>query len=130
MNTETPRIRLDKWLWAARFFKTRRLATEAITGGHVHLDGRRVKPSRPVRVGDRLEIRKGALHFEIEVLALSDRRGPASEAAGLYRELPESIARRERARAASRLAAAAPAPDRRPDKRARRRLRRIKGVPE
>ena len=121
------RVRLDKWLWAARFFKTRRLATEAIAGGHVHLDGQRVKPSRPVRVGDRLEIRKGEVRFEIDVLALSERRGPASEAAKLYRETPESLARREREREARRLAAQAPAPARRPDKRARRRLRDVKG---
>ncbi len=121
------RVRLDKWLWAARFFKTRRLATEAIAGGHVHLDGQRVKPSRPVRVGDRLEIRKGEVRFEIDVLALSERRGPASEAAKLYRETPESLARREREREARRLAARAPAPVRRPDKRDRRRLRDVKG---
>jgi len=124
---EQDRVRLDKWLWAARFFKTRRLATEAIAGGHVHLDGQRVKPSRPVRVGDRLEIRKGDVRFEIDVLALSDRRGPASEAAKLYRETPESLARREREREARRLAARAPAPARRPDKRQRRRLRDVKG---
>ncbi len=121
------RVRLDKWLWAARFFKTRRLATEAIAGGHVHLDGQRVKPSRPVRVGDRLEIRKGEVRFEIDVLALSERRGPASKAAKLYRETPESLARREREREARRLVAQAPAPARRPDKRARRRLRDVKG---
>ncbi len=64
-------IRLDKWLWAARFFKHRKLATEAVSGGHVHLNGNRVKPARSVRVGDQLTIRKGAISFDVEVVALS-----------------------------------------------------------
>ncbi|HBT96518.1 MAG TPA: RNA-binding protein, partial [Desulfobulbaceae bacterium] len=75
-----PAVRLDKWLWAARFFKTRALASEAIDGGKVHLNGQRVKPSRHLIVGNRLAIRVGAELFEVEVLALSGQRLPASAA--------------------------------------------------
>jgi len=121
------RVRLDKWLWAARFFKTRPLAAEAVNGGHVHLNGGRVKPARGVQRGDQLAIRKGALRFVVEVVALSTRRGPAKEAQVLYRELPESVEAREQLAAERRLeAAAAPQPARRPDKRDRRRIRRFK----
>ena len=73
-------IRLDKWLWAARFFKTRQLAIEAINGGKVHVDGQRVKPSRVIRAGSRLEIHKESLRWEIEVLAINKQRRPAAEA--------------------------------------------------
>ena len=79
------KVRLDKWLWAARFFKTRGLATEAIKGGKVKLDGTTPKPSRAVQVGDHLEITQAHRKVWIEVLALSDRRGPAVEAETLYR---------------------------------------------
>ncbi|WP_255989463.1 RNA-binding S4 domain-containing protein [Chitinolyticbacter albus] len=89
------KVRLDKWLWAARFFKTRSLATAAIDGGHVHLNGDRAKPARTVKQGDRLRIQVTHGLFEIEVLALSDRRGPAELARLLYRETDESAARRE-----------------------------------
>ena len=78
-------MRLDKWLWAARFFKTRGLATEAIKGGKVKLDGHGVKPSRTIRVGDRLEITQNHRRVWVEVKALSDRRGPAEQAQQLYR---------------------------------------------
>ena len=78
------KVRIDKWLWAARFFKTRSLATEAVTGGRVHMDGQRVKPAKDVRVGDRLEITIGEAVFAVEVLGLADKRGPASQAQGLY----------------------------------------------
>jgi ribosome-associated heat shock protein Hsp15 len=87
--------RLDKWLWAARFFKTRGLAVEAINGGKVHLNDRRVKPSQVVREGDTLEIRKGPYTFEIVVTGLSQRRGPASAAAELYEETSASRKARE-----------------------------------
>lgn len=83
-------VRLDRWLWAARFFKTRALATQAVDGGKVHLNGQRTKPSKRLRPGDRIEIRKGPHRFVIQVKELSDRRGPASEAAALFDELPES----------------------------------------
>jgi len=88
-------VRIDKWLWAARFFKTRGLATEAVLGGHVHLNGVRVKPAKDVREGDRLEIRVGTQAFHVEVLALAEKRGPASVARTLYEESAESRQARE-----------------------------------
>jgi ribosome-associated heat shock protein Hsp15 len=97
-------VRLDKWLWAARFFKTRSLATEAVNGGKVELNGLRPKPSKDVQVGDQLRIRLGPFIHEITVRALSERRGPASMAALLFAEMPESIAARERLREQHRLA--------------------------
>ena len=125
---ETPQepVRLDKWLWAARFFKTRSLATEAIAGGHVHLNGNRVKPARPVRCGDLLTITKAGVRFEVTVIELSSKRGSAPEAQRLYRESEESARQREEDREQRRLSAHdAPHPDKRPDKRARRRIIRF-----
>ena len=87
-------IRLDIWLWAARFFKTRSLAKQAVETGKVEAGGQRAKPSRMVRVGDGLKISRGEEHFEIQVLALSEQRGPASVAALLFEETEESRARR------------------------------------
>ena len=117
------RVRVDKWLWAARFFKTRSAATDAVTGGHVHVNGERVKPARDVKQGDRLEIRRGQTRFTVVVRALADRRGPASTAAELYEETPESIAEREKRRDERRLARPHGADlDERPTKRDRRRL--------
>ena len=87
--------RIDKWLWAARFFKTRSAASDAVAGGHVHVHGERVKPSRTVRVGDRLEITIGTVRRTVVVTGVAERRGPPSVAAGLYEETPESKARRE-----------------------------------
>ncbi|MBK5939023.1 RNA-binding S4 domain-containing protein [Halochromatium roseum] len=87
--------RLDKWLWAARFFKTRPLAVEAINGGKVHLDGQRAKPGRSVRPGTRLSIHKGQLEWQIEVKALSKQRRPASEAALLFEEDEQSRLKRQ-----------------------------------
>lgn len=88
------KVRIDKWLWAARFFKTRSLASQAVDGGKVHCNGERIKPARAVHVGDELSIRQGAFEIKIKVRALSERRGPASEAVLLYEETPESIAAR------------------------------------
>lgn len=88
-------IRIDKWLWAARFFKTRSLASEQVGLGRVLLAGQRLKPSRDVRPGDRLTIERGEETFEVFVEALSNVRGPAKEAQKLYRETEESIKRRE-----------------------------------
>jgi ribosome-associated heat shock protein Hsp15 len=88
-------IRLDKWLWAARFFKTRQLATEAINGGKVHLDGHRTKPGRTVRPGNRLTIHKGSLSWEIRITGVSRQRRPAVEASGLYEEDEASRLRRQ-----------------------------------
>src|SRR4051812_9646528 len=117
------RVRVDKWLWAARFFKTRGAATEAVTGGHVHVNGERVKPARDVKEGDRLEIRRGQMRFAVTVTGLADRRGPASAAAGLYEEDAASIAARQKQRDERRLAKPLGADlSERPTKRDRRRL--------
>jgi ribosome-associated heat shock protein Hsp15 len=98
------RVRIDKWLWAARFFKTRSLATEAVGGGRVQVDGRRVKPARDVRLGDEIAITVGETTTTVIVRDLSDRRGPAAVAAGLYEETAASRERREREREQRRLA--------------------------
>jgi ribosome-associated heat shock protein Hsp15 len=97
-------VRIDRWLWAARFYKTRGLATESVLGGHVQLNGARVKPARDVHVGDRVLIRIGALAWDVEVLALSEKRGPASVARTLYEESEESRQAREAFVAQKRLA--------------------------
>jgi ribosome-associated heat shock protein Hsp15 len=115
--------RIDKWLWASRLLKTRALAIEAVRGGRVQVNGQRVKPSKEVRAGDRLELRLGQRRIAVEVRGLAARRGPASEAALLYEETEESRAARERAAAEARLAAPQPwAGGGRPTKRDRRRL--------
>ena len=97
--------RLDKWLWAARFYKTRNLAIDAINGGKVHVDGQRVKPARSLRRGSEVRIRKGPLEFTVIVHNLCAQRRPASEAALLYQETEESRARREALAEQRRLAA-------------------------
>ena len=97
--TTAESIRLDKWLWAARFFKTRSLAAEAAEGGKVHVRGDRAKPARPVRVGDLLQIRRGSHEWVVAVKGLSTKRGPAKEAALLYEETEESVRNRDAARA-------------------------------
>lgn len=117
--------RVDVWLWAARFFKTRSLAKQAIDGGHVSINDAGCKPARTLRVDDRLKIARGEERLEVVVLALSDRRGPASVAQALYRETEPSRAAREAARELHRLVGAG-APPKRPDKQARRDLRRLK----
>jgi ribosome-associated heat shock protein Hsp15 len=88
-------IRIDKWLWAARFFKTRSLATDAVDNGKVRLDGERIKPARAVRVGDLLVVDNGAETWEVTVLGISDKRGAAPVARLLYQETEASVARRE-----------------------------------
>jgi ribosome-associated heat shock protein Hsp15 len=90
----TDTVRIDKWLWAARFFKTRSLATDAVDNGKVRVGGERVKPARPLRLGDELLVDNGADSWELEVLGLSDQRGSAPVARLLYAETPASIARR------------------------------------
>ena len=126
-NAAAGKLRLDKWLWAARFFKTRSLAKAAIEGGKVHLGGQRVKVSREVSVGDTLQIRQGWDEKVVVVMALSEQRRGAPEAQRLYEETGESIAKRE-AEAAARKAAGGmiDRPDRRPDKRQRRQIHRFK----
>ncbi|HEY2378360.1 MAG TPA: RNA-binding S4 domain-containing protein [Gemmatimonadaceae bacterium] len=99
-------VRIDKWLWAARFFKTRSLATEAVNGGKVELNGQRPKPSKDVKIGDQLRVRVGPFIHAVMVRALSDRRGPAAAAALLFEESAASIAERERLREQHRLAPA------------------------
>ena len=121
------KLRLDKWLWAARFFKTRSLAKAAIEGGKVHLDGQRVKVSKEIQVGDSLQIRQGWDEKVIEVLALSDQRRGAPEAQLLYKETAESLEKRE-SEAAARKAAGGmiDRPAHRPNKKQRRHIHRFK----
>jgi ribosome-associated heat shock protein Hsp15 len=118
-----PRVRLDKWLYAARFYKTRTIAAQAIESGRARVDDQRVKPSYAVKAGTRINLSKDSLVWKVEVAAVSDQRGPASEAARLYREFPDSAAVREE-EIAKRKAAAASAPrtSGRPTKRDRRKL--------
>lgn len=119
--------RVDKWLWAARFFKTRSQAQDAVNGGKVHVDGLRVKPARSVRVGQVLEITRGDVVFEVSIAMLSEKRGPASEAVHLYVESDGSRVRRETAAAARReRRESRDAYGGRPDKRTRRVLTDIK----
>ena len=120
-------VRIDKWLWAARFFKTRSAASDAVAGGHVHVDGERVKPAKDVRVGDTLEIRREQVRWTVRVTGLADKRGPASVAATLYEEMPESVEQRERQRLERRLAQPLGADlGARPTKQARRRLEALR----
>ena len=116
-------MRIDKWLWAARFFKARGAATEAVLGGRVHVDGERVKPSREVRPGDKVEVTIGHVRRTVVVRGLAERRGPASVAATLYEETPESREERERLSLERRLARPLGADlGARPTKQERRRL--------
>lgn len=121
---EQDKMRIDKWLWAARFFKTRSLAADAVEGGKVTMNEARIKVAKAIGVGDRLDIRLGQYHFEVEVLALSNRRGPAPEAQKLYRESDESRARRAEI-AANLRALPQPAFKGRPTKRDRRDIERF-----
>lgn len=127
----TAKLRIDKWLWAARFFKTRSLAKAAIEGGKVQLDGQRVKVSREISVGDRLRIRQGWDEKEVIVQVLSDQRRGAPEAATLYQETDASLARRT-AEAEARKAAGGmiERPLRRPSKRERRQIHRFREYPD
>ena len=122
-------VRIDKWLWAARIFKTRGLAAEAIGGGRVHVNGTRVKAAKEVRAGDRLDVtRERGLRLELVVLGVAERRGPAKEAQLLYEETPESAAARERHAAEMRLSGpAAVRGGGRPTKRDRRRMESARG---
>jgi ribosome-associated heat shock protein Hsp15 len=119
------RVRIDKWLWAARFFKTRTMAAQAVAGGKVHANGARIKPARMVQPGDELRIRRGELEFSVIVKAVSEKRRPAREAQLLYEETEESIRQRQEIRERKRLEAAGKmyGPMKRPDKRARRQIR-------
>jgi len=121
--------RLDKWLWAARFFKTRPLAAEAISGGKVHLNGERVKPSRNIKVGDQLQITRGQFEFKITVEALNKHRRPATEAQALYVEDEQSVQKRkEIAQSLKILNANRPHSEKRPSKKQRRQIVKFKRV--
>ncbi|WP_110667771.1 RNA-binding S4 domain-containing protein [Salinicola halophilus] len=123
-------VRIDKWLWAARFFKTRQLAKKAIEGGKVRYNGNRVKVSRNVEVGALIEVPQGWDNAVVEVLELSDQRRGAPEAQRLYAETPDSIARREREAHNRKLANEAMRPPiKRPDKRQRRDIQRFQRNP-
>ena len=123
MTEDNDKLRIDKWLWAARFFKTRSLAVDAVEAGRVTMNEARIKPAKAIGVGDHLNIRIGQYHFEIEVVGLSNRRGPAPEAQKLYRESDQSRARRAEI-AANLKALPQPAFKGRPTKRDRREIER------
>ena len=126
-NPPDNKVRLDKWLWAARFYKTRNIAREAIDGGKVHLNGSRCKPGKEPKIGDELRVRVGWDEKTVIVRELCDKRQKAELAQKLYEETPESIARRkadtEQRKA---LRGATPRPERRPDKKQRREIMRHK----
>ena len=125
---QTEKIRLDKWLWAARFFKTRTVAANAVNGGKVHVNQQRVKSSRPIQVGDRLEITRGQAQSVVDIIALSDERGPAKVAQTLYKETLESIELREiKSQQRKLLNASMPRSQGKPDKHQRREIRKASG---
>jgi ribosome-associated heat shock protein Hsp15 len=121
-------VRIDKWLWAARFFKTRALASKACDLGRIHSNGAEAKPAREVRIHDMLKVRNEGGEFEIEVLQLSEMRGPAAVAQALYRETEASKeARMKLAEERKAMQQYAPVPERRPSKRDRRRIIQFRG---
>jgi ribosome-associated heat shock protein Hsp15 len=127
-DAEDGRVRIDKWLWAARFFKTRALAADAIAGGKVQVNGDRVKRAKPLQVGDEVRIRLGPYEHLVVVQELSDRRGPAPQAAALYEEKAASRAAREALALRLKSVHAIFTPERgRPTKKDRREIRRFKG---
>ena len=127
-NSLMDSIRIDKWLWAARFFKTRSLASKACDLGRILSNGHEAKPSREVHVGDNLEVKNAGGDFQIEILALSQMRGPAAVAQTLYRETEASIAaRRKLAEERKAMQEFAPLPEYRPSKRDRRRIIQFRG---
>ena len=120
---QTEEVRLDKWLWAARFYKTRALAREMIEGGKVHYNGQRSKPGKIVELNARLTLRQGNDEREVLIKGISSRRGPASVALQLYEETAESQSKREKMALARKMnALSMPHPDRRPDKKERREI--------
>ena len=119
--------RIDKWLWTSRFFKTRSMATSAVNGGKVHLNGQRVKAGRIVKVGDALTIQKDSVVFEVTIKDILKTRRPAKEASLTYEESEQSRQKREQEKEIKRLASASrPIPQRKPDKREREQLRQFK----
>jgi ribosome-associated heat shock protein Hsp15 len=123
----TDRIRLDQWLWAARFYRTRAMAKTAIDAGQIEVEGQRSKPSRPVRLGDRIRLSRPLFTIDVDVIGLSDIRKDATAAALLYRETPESLELRTRLVAAQKLARAGLVPpSTKPEKHERREIRKLK----
>ena len=126
MTEQLTKVRIDKWLWAARFFKTRSMAAKAVLGGKVHLNDARIKPAKTVGTGDKLVIQRYETTFTVFVLEVAEKRGPASFARTLYEETQESIAAREDARELKRMIRTSDAPPpKRPDKRDRRKIRKF-----
>lgn len=119
-------VRIDKWLWAARFFKTRSMASQEVSAGHVVLNGNRVKPSRTVQAGDVLVIRRDYVEYTVHILEISERRGPATVARTLYAETEASVAKREQQEEDRRLQRLqGNPPERRPEKHERRKIRQF-----
>ena len=128
MSENDDKTRIDKWLWAARFYKTRSLAAEAVEGGKVQVNGERVKRAKPLQVGDQLRIRQGPYEHHVVVRELSNQRGPAARAVELYEETPESRAARETLAVQLKSLHSAFIPERgRPTKKDRREINRLKG---
>lgn len=117
-------IRLDKWLWAARFYKTRSMASDAVNGGHVHINNQRCKASKSIQLDDQIRIKKSSMQFTVLVKMLSDKRGSATQASELYIETEESLKNRELTQLQRKANVLAnPHPSRKPDKRQRRQLK-------
>ncbi|PCJ49394.1 MAG: RNA-binding protein [Gammaproteobacteria bacterium] len=126
-HSDLPTIRLDRWLWASRFFKTRALAKQAIEGGKVHLNGQRTKPSRAIKINETLNIRRGFELYTVVVMGLANKRGPAKVAVTLYTETDESLRLREKEAELRRIAQlAVTRPSAKPDKRQRRKIHQFK----
>ncbi|EKO4005558.1 ribosome-associated heat shock protein Hsp15 [Vibrio fluvialis] len=126
MSSPSEAVRLDKWLWAARFYKTRSLARNMVDGGKIHYNGQRTKPSKLVEVGAIITLRQGNEEKTVVIERVSEQRRGAPEAQTLYSETAESVVKRERMALARKLNATNPAPDRRPDKKQRRDLLKFK----
>ncbi|CAM2875202.1 ribosome-associated heat shock protein Hsp15 [Vibrio rarus] len=126
MSSNTQAVRLDKWLWAARFYKTRSIARNMIDGGKVHYEGHRSKPSKMVELGATIILRQGQVEKTVMIEKISDQRRGAPEAQLLYKETDESIAKRERTALERKMNAHNPSPERRPDKKQRRTLIKFK----
>ena len=128
VNKAFDSVRLDKWLWAARFFKTRKNAVDAISGGKVHFNGARTKPSRNIHIGDELDITRENYRYNIEVISLNDKRRPAKEAQLLYQESEESINKREDEQDLRRMnSSSTRQSDKKPTKKERRAIDKLKG---